>query len=134
MQITRKLPIGIQSFEDLRKNNYLYFDKTEFVFRLAETGKVYFLSRPRRFGKSLFLSTLKAFFEGKKELFKIQIRRLFTCLVDFPCISNHIKKITVRLNTLSFLRCNQTTLSIFLFEDDLLQCKEAHFVLLQILL
>lgn len=69
MQKFRKLPIGIQSFEDLRKNNYLYVDKTEFVFRLVETGKVYFLSRPRRFGKSLFLSTLKAFFEGKKELF-----------------------------------------------------------------
>ncbi len=69
MQKFRKLPIGIQSFEDLRKNNYLYVDKTEFVFTLVETGKVYFLSRPRRFGKSLFLSTLKAFFEGKKELF-----------------------------------------------------------------
>lgn len=70
MQKFRKLPIGIQSFEDLRRNNYLYVDKTEFVFRLAETGKVYFLSRPRRFGKSLFLSTLKAFFEGKKDLFE----------------------------------------------------------------
>lgn len=69
MQKFRKLPIGIQSFENLRKNDYLYVDKTEFVFRLVETGKVYFLSRPRRFGKSLFLSTLKAFFEGKKELF-----------------------------------------------------------------
>lgn len=118
-----------------RKNNYLYFDKTEFVFRLAETGKVYILSQPRRFGKSLFLSTLKAFFEGKKELFKIQIRRQpLPFSLAFPCISNHIKKIIARLNTLSFLRCNQTTLSIFLFEDDLLQCKEAHFVLLQILL
>ncbi len=70
MQKFRKLPIGIQSFEDLRRSNYLYVDKTEFVFRLAETGKVYFLSRPRRFGKSLFLSTLKAFFEGKKDLFE----------------------------------------------------------------
>lgn len=70
MQKFRKLPIGIQSFEDLRRNNYLYVDKTEFVFRLAETGKVYFLTRPRRFGKSLFLSTLKAFFEGKKDLFE----------------------------------------------------------------
>lgn len=69
MQKFRKLPIGIQSFENLRKNDYLYVDKTEFVFRLVETGKVYFLSRPRRFGKSLFLSTLKAFFEGKKDLF-----------------------------------------------------------------
>lgn len=70
MRKFRKLPVGIQSFEDLRKNNYLYVDKTEFVFQLVETGKVYFLSRPRRFGKSLFISTLKAFFEGKKELFR----------------------------------------------------------------
>ena len=69
MQNIRKLPIGIQSFEDLRANNYLYVDKTEFVYNLVHTGKVYFLSRPRRFGKSLFISTLKAYFEGKKELF-----------------------------------------------------------------
>ena len=69
MQNIRKLPIDIQSFEDLRANNYLYVDKTEFVYNLVHTGKVYFLSRPRRFGKSLFISTLKAYFEGKKELF-----------------------------------------------------------------
>ena len=67
---SRKLPIGVQSFEDLRKKEYLYVDKTEYVFRLAHSGKVYFLSRPRRFGKSLFLSTLKAYFLGQKELFK----------------------------------------------------------------
>ncbi len=70
MQETRKLPIGIQSFESLRNDGYIYIDKTEFVYNLAHTGKVYFLSRPRRFGKSLFLTTLKAYFEGKKELFK----------------------------------------------------------------
>ena len=70
MQNIRKLPIGIQSFESLRSDNYIYIDKTEFVYSLVHSGKVYFLSRPRRFGKSLFLSTLKAYFEGKKELFK----------------------------------------------------------------
>ena len=69
MDYIRKLPIGIQSFEDLRANNYLYVDKTEFVYNLVHTGKVYSLSRPRRFGKSLFISTLKVYFEGKKELF-----------------------------------------------------------------
>ena len=69
MQKIRKLPIGIQSFESLRNEGYIYIDKTEFVYSLVHTGKVYFLSRPRRFGKSLFLSTLKAYFEGKKELF-----------------------------------------------------------------
>ena len=65
----RKLPIGIQDFEDLRDNGYLYVDKTAYVHLLATTGKPYFLGRPRRFGKSLFLSTLKAYFAGKKELF-----------------------------------------------------------------
>jgi hypothetical protein len=70
MNQQRKLPIGIQSFEDLRANNYLYVDKTAYVHRLVNYGKPYFLSRPRRFGKSLFLSTLKAYFLGKKELFE----------------------------------------------------------------
>lgn len=67
--LNRKLPIGIQSFEYLRTNGYLYVDKTALVWQLANMGKPYFLSRPRRFGKSLLLSTLKAYFEGKKELF-----------------------------------------------------------------
>ena len=65
----RKLPIGIQDFENIRKDGYLYVDKTEYIYELVHGGKPYFLSRPRRCGKSLFLSTLKAYFEGKKELF-----------------------------------------------------------------
>ena len=65
-----KYPIGIQDFEDLQRNSYAYVDKTNFVYKLADEGKYYFLSRPRRFGKSLFLSTLEAYFQGKKELFK----------------------------------------------------------------
>ena len=66
----QKLPIGIQSFSDLRSNNYLYVDKTEDIYRMITTGKPYFLSRPRRFGKSLLLSTLEAVFQGRKELFE----------------------------------------------------------------
>lgn len=65
-----KYPIGIQDFEDLQRNGYAYVDKTNFVYKLADEGKYYFLSRPRRFGKSLFLSTLEVYFQGKKELFK----------------------------------------------------------------
>ena len=65
-----KYPIGIQDFEDLQRNSYAYVDKTNFVYKLADEGKYYFLSRPRRFGKSLFLSTLEAYFQGKKELFE----------------------------------------------------------------
>lgn len=65
-----KYPIGIQDFEDLQRNGYAYVDKTNFIYKLADEGKYYFLSRPRRFGKSLFLSTLEAYFQGKKELFE----------------------------------------------------------------
>lgn len=65
-----KYPIGIQDFEKLRTNRYSYVDKSRFVYKLATEGEYYFLSRPRRFGKSLFLSTLEAYFQGKKELFE----------------------------------------------------------------
>ncbi len=67
----KNLPIGIQSFEKLRKGDYLYVDKTRMVYDLTHSGGTYFfLSRPRRFGKSLLLSTLKAYFEGKRDLFE----------------------------------------------------------------
>ena len=65
----RNLPIGIQSFENLRENGYLYVDKTDLVYKLVTTGKPYFFSRPRRFGKSLLISTLEAYFQGRKDLF-----------------------------------------------------------------
>lgn len=65
-----KLPIGIQSFEEIRQGGYYYVDKTPFVKKLVDEGKYYFLSRPRRFGKSLFLDTLACAFEGKRELFE----------------------------------------------------------------
>ena len=67
---SRKIPIGVQSFEVMRNDKFLYVDKTPFLFKLAHSNRVYFLSRPRRFGKSLFLSTLKNYFLGQKELFK----------------------------------------------------------------
>ena len=67
--MNRKYPIGIQSFENIRKEGYLYVDKTALIYQLVQTGKYYFLSRPRHFGKSLLLSTLQAYYEGKKELF-----------------------------------------------------------------
>lgn len=65
----RKLPVGVQSFEVLRNGKYLYVDKTKYIWDLVQSGRVYFLSRPRRFGKSLLVSTMEAYFEGKKELF-----------------------------------------------------------------
>lgn len=65
-----KYPIGIQSFDQIIEDGYVYIDKTDLVYRLATEGKIYFLSRPRRFGKSLLVSTLKNYFLGRKELFK----------------------------------------------------------------
>ncbi|MEM1123992.1 MAG: AAA family ATPase, partial [Bacteroidota bacterium] len=66
----KKLPISIQTFEEIISKGMIYVDKTAYIWELTQNGKYYFLSRPRRFGKSLLLSTLKSFFEGKSELFK----------------------------------------------------------------
>lgn len=70
MKQNRKLPLGIQDFEEMRRGDYLYVDKTDIVWQLANGDKYNFLSRPRRFGKSLLCSTLKCYFEGRKELFE----------------------------------------------------------------
>ena len=83
----RFLPIGIQDFEKLRRGNYLYVDKTNFVYELASLSTPFFLSRPRRFGKSLLLSTLEAYFLGKKDLFKgLAIEKLEKNWVEYPVI------------------------------------------------
>lgn len=66
----RKYPIGIQTFADIRNDGYMYIDKPHYVELLVKSGKYYFFSRPRRFGKSLLISTLQSYFEGKRELFK----------------------------------------------------------------
>lgn len=82
-----KYPIGIQSFEDLRENGYVYVDKTSLIYRLVHTGKYYFLSRPRRFGKSLTVSTLEAYFKGKKRLFEgLQIESLEKEWTAYPVL------------------------------------------------
>ena len=66
----RRLPVGIQTFEKIIENDMLYIDKTEYIWNMIHTYNCVFLSRPRRFGKSLLVSTLQSYFEGKKELFK----------------------------------------------------------------
>lgn len=66
----RKLPIGIQNFAEIRQGGYYYVDKTSYIEQLANQNKYYFLSRPRRFGKSLLLDTIACLFEGREELFK----------------------------------------------------------------
>ena len=88
-----KYPIGIQSFPDIRERGFVYVDKTAFVYRMALMGKFYFLSRPRRFGKSLLVSTMEAYFLGRKELFKgLAIEQLETevgnGVGEIPCASS----------------------------------------------
>ena len=84
----RKLPVGIQSFEEIRKDGYLYVDKTDIIWQLANRGKKYnYLSRPRRFGKSVLVDTLEAYFMGKKELFEgLKIMQMETEWVKRPVI------------------------------------------------
>ena len=80
-------PIGIQNFEDLRRNGYVYVDKTHHIHRLATTGKYYFLSRPRRFGKSLLVSTMEAYFKGEKELFEgLALEQLEKGWTEYPVL------------------------------------------------
>ena len=84
----RRLPVGIQSFEEIRKGGYLYVDKTDIIWQLANRGKKYnYLSRPRRFGKSVLVDTLEAYFIGKKELFEgLKIMQMETEWVKRPVI------------------------------------------------
>jgi hypothetical protein len=85
MEALKNLPIGIQNFESLRKDKYLYVDKTALIYELVKTGKYYFLSRPRRFGKSMLQSTLHAYFEGRKELFEgLAIEKLENDWIKYP--------------------------------------------------
>ena len=80
-----KYPIGIQSFDKIIEDGYIYVDKTELIYQLVKDGTIYFLSRPRRFGKSLLVSTLKCYFQGRKELFKgLAIDKLETEWAEYP--------------------------------------------------
>ena len=80
-------PIGIQNFESLRQDGYLYIDKTALIYKMVKTGRYYFLSRPRRFGKSLLISTLEAYFQGKRELFEgLAIEKLEKDWIKYPIL------------------------------------------------
>lgn len=80
-------PIGIQNFEKIRKGGYCYIDKTAWIYQMVKTGSYYFLSRPRRFGKSLLLSTLEAYFQGKKKLFEgLAIEKLEKDWIKYPIL------------------------------------------------
>ena len=84
-QCAMKYPIGIRTFEEIITGGYIYVDKTELVYKLIDSGKYYFISRPRRFGKSLLTTTLEAYFQGRKDLFKgLAIERLEKDWVEYP--------------------------------------------------
>ena len=83
----KKYPVGIQSFEKVREGDYFYIDKTELVYQLVQGGQYYFLGRPRRFGKSLLVSTLEAYFQGRKDLFKgLAMERLEQEWKEYPVL------------------------------------------------
>ena len=85
--MSKLYPIGIQNFEKIRKEGYVYVDKTAMIYQLVKTGNYYFLSRPRRFGKSLLISTLEAYFQGKKELFTgLAMEKLEKDWITYPIL------------------------------------------------
>lgn len=80
-------PIGIQNLEDICRGGYVYVDKTALIYKLASTGKYYVLGRPRRFGKSLLISTMEAYFQGKKELFDgLAVASLEKNWIEYPVL------------------------------------------------
>lgn len=92
MEQMRKLPIGIQTFEKLREENYLYVDKTAMVYKIASNSTLYFLSRPRRFGKSLLISTFEAYFQGRKDLFHgLAIEKTGNPVGGISCIASGLE-------------------------------------------
>ena len=85
--LQRLYPIGIQTFSEIREKNYLYIDKTEYVYRMTHFAKYVFLSRPRRFGKSLLASTLHSYFSGRKDLFQgLAMERLEKEWIEYPVL------------------------------------------------
>ena len=130
-----KLPIGIQTFEKIRTEGYVYVDKTMYLVELIEKGEIYFLARPRRFGKSLTVSTFKSLFSGKKELFKGLYAEEFLNRTDFkPSPVIHLDmsktttdygidelKISIKQNLIEVADCLEVEVSKDLSEGDILR-------------
>jgi hypothetical protein len=129
------LPTGMQYFKEIIENNYLYVDKTEFIHKIASTGKFYFLSRPRRFGKSLLVSTLEELFKGNKNLFKnLYIYDKWNWEDNFPVIKvdfgeiSHDSSSNLKLSLIKFLKDTATTENIELEDIDLLPDKFSELI------
>jgi hypothetical protein len=119
-----KLPVGIQTFSEVREEKYVYIDKTPLVHRLVEEGKYYFLSRPRRFGKSMLISTLQSLFEGRKELFAgLYIHDKWDWQTKYPVIKISFGGVArdladMKQDVAAILRDNQERLGIQCPEGD----------------
>ena len=112
----RNYPVGIQNFEKIRSRNYCYIDKTELIYKLVKSGQYYFLSRPRRFGKSLLISTLEAYFQGKKELFEgLAMETLEKEWIEYPIL--HLDLNTEKYDTPQTLE-NKLSLNLKMWEDE----------------
>ena len=115
---TKLYPIGMQTFSEIREEDFLYVDKTEYIYRMTHTsGKYFFLSRPRRFGKSLLVSTFESYFEGKKELFKgLAIEKLEKDWTEYPVLhfslagGKHMEKDQLVRYLLYILKVNEEKL------------------------
>ena len=117
---TKLYPIGMQTFSEIREEDFLYVDKTEYIYRMTHTsGKYFFLSRPRRFGKSLLVSTMQSYFEGKKELFKgLAIEKLEKDWTEYPVLhfslagGKHMEKDQLVRYLLYILKVNEEKFGI----------------------
>lgn len=117
---TKLYPIGMQTFSEIREEDFLYVDKTEYIYRMTHTsGKYFFLSRPRRFGKSLLVSTMQSYFEGKKELFKgLAIEKLEKEWAKYPVLhfslagGKHMEKDQLVRYLLYILKVNEEKFGI----------------------
>ena len=117
---TKLYPIGMQTFSEIREEDFLYIDKTEYIYRMTHTsGKYFFLSRPRRFGKSLLVSTFESYFEGKKELFKgLAVDKLEKEWTEYPVLhlslagGKHMEKDQLVRYLLYILKVNEEKFGI----------------------
>jgi hypothetical protein len=110
----QRLSLGIQEYSEIKKHNCIYVDKTELIYNLISSGKAYFLSRPRRFGKSLLVNTIKEIFSGNRELFentwiydKIEWKKSPIIKLDFSGISYRQKRSGNRVNRNTEGNCGQ---------------------------
>ena len=115
----KRLPVGIQTFEKIRENDMLYIDKTEYIWNMIHLSNYIFLSRPRRFGKSLLVSTLQAYFEGRKDLFKgLFIETVEKDWTEYPVLrlsmasGKHMEKDQLERYLLNILQENERRLGI----------------------